>query len=140
MANRVHLLGHVGRDPEVRSLPNGQSVANFSLATTERWRDSDGNKHKKTEWHNIVVFGKLAEAVVQPYVSKGTQLYAVGKLQARSWEDRNSGEKRYRTEVVVNEIELLGGRPRESAGEAQEAADFEREVENAGSDDSDIPF
>lgn len=136
MANRATLLGHVGRDPEVRSLPNGDSVANFSLATNERWRDRDGNKQERTEWHNIVCFGKTAD-VVREYVAKGMQLYTEGKIQTRSWEDKNTGEKKYRTEIVAHHVEFVGGGERKSAEEHQEEADFEREVDG---DDSGIPF
>lgn len=140
MANKVILLGNCGRDPEVRSLPNGDSVANFSLATNERWRDRYGNKQERTEWHNIVCFGKTAD-VVREYVSKGMQLYTEGKIQTRSWEDKNTGEKKYRTEIVAHVVEFVGGGNRKSAEEHQEEADFEREVgQESGADDDDIPF
>lgn len=137
MANKVILLGNCGRDPEVRSLPNGDPVANFSLATNERWRDRDGNKQERTEWHNIVCFGKTAD-VVQQYVTKGMQLYTEGKIQTRSWEDKNTGEKKYRTEIVAHVVEFVGGGKRKSAEESEEEAEFEREVD--GADDDDIPF
>lgn len=104
--NNVMLLGFVGKDPEVRTTGGGTMVANFSLATSERSKGGDGNWADKTEWHNLVVFGKTAE-VVRDYVHKGSKLYVEGKLQTRSWDDRDSGKKVYRTEVAVRELILL---------------------------------
>ncbi len=107
MVNKVILIGNLGRDPEVRSTPSGQPVANFTLATSRRWRDKGGQKQEQTEWHQIVVWGKQAEIAGQ-YLTKGKQIYLEGRLQTRSWDDKNSGEKRYRTEVVCDNFQMLG--------------------------------
>src|ERR1700728_588394 len=107
--NRAFLLGHVGKDPDVRSTNGGAIVASLSLATGERQKDGRGNWQDKTEWHNLVAFNRTAE-IIRDYVKKGTQLFIEGKIQTRSWDDKESGQKKYRTEVLVNELSLLGGR------------------------------
>jgi single-strand DNA-binding protein len=109
MVNKVILVGNLGRDPEVRSTPSGQAVASFTLATNRRWRDKNGQKQEETEWHNIVVWGKQAEIAGQ-YLTKGKQIFLEGRLQTRSWEDRQSGEKKYRTEIVCDNFQMLSGR------------------------------
>lgn len=109
MLNKVMLIGNLGRDPEMRSLPGGQNVASFSLATNRRWRDRDGNKQEKTEWHNIVVYGKQAEIAGQ-YLTKGKTIYVEGRIETRSWEDKQSGEKKYRTEIICDNFQMIGGR------------------------------
>ena len=109
MVNKVILIGNLGRDPEVRSTTSGQPVASFTLATSRRWRDKNGQKQEQTEWHNIVVWGKQAEIAGQ-YLTKGKQVFIEGRLQTRSWDDRQSGEKKYRTEVVCDNFQMLGGR------------------------------
>lgn len=109
MVNKVILLGNLGRDPEVRQTPSGQTVASFSIATSRKWRDRDGNRQEQTEWHNIVVWGRQAEVAGQ-YLTKGKQIFLEGRLQTRSWDDRNSGEKRYRTEIVCENFQMLGSR------------------------------
>ena len=86
MVNKVLLIGNLGRDPEVRTTPSGQSVASFTLATSRRWKDRDGNRQEQTEWHNIVVWGKQAETASQ-YLTKGKQIYVEGRIQTRSWDD-----------------------------------------------------
>lgn len=108
MVNKVILIGNLGRDPEMRSLPSGQAVATFSIATNRRWKDRDGQKQEQTEWHNIVVFGRQAEVAGQ-YLTKGKQIYLEGRLQTRSWDDKQSGEKKYRTEIVCENFQMLGG-------------------------------
>ena len=108
MFNKAFLLGNLGRDPEVRSLPSGQPVANFPMATSRKWRDREGNQQEQTEWHQIVCFGRLAEIAGQ-YLTKGKQVFVEGRIQTRSWDDRTSGEKRYRTEVVADNFQMLGG-------------------------------
>jgi single-strand DNA-binding protein len=112
--NKVFLLGNVGKDPEIRSTAGGMTVASFSLATAERAKDAQGNWADKTEWHNIVCFQRTAE-VVRDYVKKGSQLLIEGKIQTRSWDDKTSGEKKYKTEILCNELTLLGGKG-DSAG------------------------
>src|SRR6266481_6926409 len=106
--NKVLLLGNVGKDPEIRSTAGGMTVASFSLATADRQKDAQGNWADKTEWHNIVCFQRTAE-VVRDYVKKGTQLFIEGKIQTRSWDDKATGEKKYRTEILIDELTLLGG-------------------------------
>lgn len=107
--NKVILLGNLGADPEVRFTPSGQAVANFRMATTDSWTDrASGQRQERTEWHRIVVWGKLAELAGE-YLSKGRQVYVEGRLQTRQWDDRD-GQKRYTTEIVANAMQFLGGR------------------------------
>jgi len=106
--NKVFLLGNVGKDPEIRTTAGGMTVASFSLATAERAKDAQGNWADKTEWHNLVAFQRTAE-IVRDYVKKGTQVFIEGKIQTRSWDDKESGQKKYRTEILINELSLLGG-------------------------------
>ncbi len=109
MLNKVLLIGNLGKDPEMRSLPSGQPVASFTLATSRRWRDKNGQKQEQTEWHQIVIFGKQAEIAGQ-YLTKGKQIYLEGRIQTRSWDDRQTGEKKYRTEIVCDNFQMLGSR------------------------------
>lgn len=109
MVNKVILIGNLGRDPEVRTTQSGQPVANFTLATNRRWNDRQGNRQEQTEWHNIVCWGRQAEIAGQ-YLRKGKQIYVEGRIQTRSWDDKNTGEKKYMTEVVVENFQMLGGR------------------------------
>jgi single-strand DNA-binding protein len=106
--NRTFLLGHVGKNPEVGTTPGGTLAVSFSLATTDREKDRQGNWSDRTEWHNLVAYGRTAE-IVRDYVSKGTQLFIQGKIQTRSWDDKESGQKRYWTEIFVHDLTLLGG-------------------------------
>lgn len=106
--NKVILVGNLGKDPELRYTASGTAVVNFSLATTERYKDRDGNNQEKTEWHNIVAWRQLAE-ICGKYLSKGRQVYIEGKIQTRSYEDRD-GNKRYITEIVADQMQMLGGR------------------------------
>ena len=106
--NKVILVGNLGKDPELRYTPSGTAVATFSMATTERYKDRDGNKQTKTEWHNIVVWRQLAE-ICGKFLHKGKQVYVEGKIQNRSYDDRD-GNKRYISEVVVSEMQMLGSR------------------------------
>ena len=105
--NKVILVGNVGADPEVKYTPSGVPVGKFSLATNERFKNKSGEWQDRTEWHNIVAWQRLAE-IVGEYVSKGSKVYIEGKLQTSSWEDRRSGEKKYRTEIVARDLVLLG--------------------------------
>lgn len=107
--NKVILLGNVGKDPEIRSTGGGAMVANFTLATSDRFQDQQGNWQDRTEWHNLVAFKRTAE-IVRDYVKKGSKLYIEGKIQTRSWDDKESGQKKYRTEIIVNDLSLLSGR------------------------------
>ena len=107
--NKVILVANLGKDPEVKYTPSGVPVAKFSLATNERYKDKGGEWQERTEWHNIVAWQRLAE-IVGEYVKKGSKIYIEGRLQTSSWEDKQSGEKKYRTEIVVNDLVLLSGR------------------------------
>jgi single-strand DNA-binding protein len=113
--NKVTLLGNVGKDPEIRSTPSGTMVANLTLATSDRFQDAQGNWQDRTEWHSLVAFKRTAE-IVRDYVKKGSKLYIEGKIQTRSWDDKESGAKRYKTEVLVNELVLLSSREEGSGG------------------------
>jgi len=146
--NKVFLLGNVGKDPEIRATQGGMTVASFTLATADRQKDAQGNWADKTEWHNLVAFSRTAE-IVRDYVKKGTQLFIEGKIQTRSWDDKESGQKRYKTEILVNELSLLGGgagrsteggggysRSSSNSGAAPAAPDYA----DQGITDDDIPF
>lgn len=104
--NKVLFIGNVGKDPEIRVLPSGTAVANFSLATTERTKDQMGEYHDRTEWHYLVALNRTAE-IVRDYVRKGSKVFIEGKEQTRSWDDKTSGERRYRTEVLIRQLILL---------------------------------
>lgn len=107
--NKVILVGHLGQDPEVKYMPSGGAVANVSIATSEQWTDKQSNeKRERTEWHRVVFFNRTAE-VVGEYLRKGSQIYVEGRLQTRKWQDQN-GQDRYTTEIVANEMQMLGGR------------------------------
>lgn len=105
--NKVIIIGRLGADPELKTVTGGQSVCRLSVATSENWTDREGQKQERTEWHRVVVWGKLAE-LCGKYLSKGRQAYIEGRLQTRSWEDQQ-GQKRYSTEVVANTVQFLGG-------------------------------
>ena len=106
--NKVILLGNLGKDPEVKYTQSGMAVARFSLATTDRAKDKDGNWQDKTEWHNLVAFGRTAE-VAGEYLKKGRTFYIEGALRTSSWDDKESGQKKYKTEVIVNDLVMVGG-------------------------------
>ena len=137
------LVGNVGKDPEVRYSQSGTPVANFSLATNERFKDRNDEWQERTEWHSIVAWQRLAE-IVGEYVAKGSKLYVEGKIQTSSWEDRQSGERKYRTEIVARELLLLG--PRENGGGAHQVAtsddhqDQRSHTSSSESVDEEIPF
>jgi len=106
--NKVILVGRLGKDPETRYMTNGEAVTNFSIATSENWKDKSGEKQEKTEWHNCVAYRKLAEIIAE-YVRKGSQIYVEGKLQTRKWQTKE-GQDRYTTEIIVNEMQMLGSK------------------------------
>lgn len=114
--NKVILIGNLGKDPELRYAPNGSAVTSFSIATNEQWKDQEGNPQERTTWHNLVLWGKLAEVAAE-YLKKGRKVYVEGRLQYRDYEDKN-GNKRYVTEVVVNDLVMLGSR--QDGGEREE--------------------
>src|SRR6476660_6020435 len=113
--NKVILLGNVGKYPEIRATGGGTMVANFTLATSDRQEDAQGNWEDRTEWHNLVAFKRTAE-IIRDYVKKGSKLYVEGKIQTRSWDDKETGAKRYKTEILVNDLSLLSGREEGSSG------------------------
>ncbi len=115
--NKVILVGNLGKDPELRYTPSGTAVVNFPLATSENFKDRDGNKQEKTEWHNIVAWRQLAE-ICGKYLHKGKQIYIEGKLQTRKWQDKN-GVDRYSTEIVADSMQMLGRAGDDSGGYAQ---------------------
>lgn len=140
--NKVILVGNLGRDAEVRYTPGGAAVASFSIATTENWTSKDGEKHEQTEWHRIVLWGKSAESL-QPYLTKGKQIYVEGRLQTRQWE--KDGQKHYTTEIKSDRIVLLGGgarsggdRPIDRGGDQGGYSDPMKETSPITDDD--IPF
>ena len=114
--NKVILVGNLGKDPEIRYSANGAAIANCTLATTESWKDRNtGEKQEKTEWHRVVFFSRLAE-IVGEYLKKGSQIYVEGRLQTRKWQDQ-SGQDRYTTEIVANEMQMLGSRAGAGGGD-----------------------
>ena len=128
--NKVIILGRLGQDPELKYTPGGAAVCNFSLATSENWTDKSGQKQERTEWHRIVVWGKLAELCNQ-YLSKGRQAFVEGKLQTRSWED-NNGQKRYTTEINASTVQFIGGASASTGGPREEAPHPAQSNENSG--------
>jgi single-strand DNA-binding protein len=119
--NKVILLGNLGKDPDVKYTPQGTPVAKFSLATNERYKDKDGNWSDRTEWHNITAWGRTAE-IAGEYLKKGRQVYIEGSLRTHSWDDKQSGQKKYMTEIWVNDLVLLGGRGEGAGAEAGAAS------------------
>jgi len=157
--NKVILIGNLGKDPEIKYTPGGMPVARLTLATNERYKDKEGNWQDRTEWHNLVAFQRTAE-IAGEYLKKGRTVYIEGSLRTNSWDDKESGQKKYRTEIIVNDLVLLGG-GREggegggggsySRGGASKSNNFDQrtpEPENASSGsgggpeitDEDIPF
>ncbi|MFQ5756459.1 MAG: single-stranded DNA-binding protein [Acidiferrobacterales bacterium] len=148
--NKVMLIGHLGRDPEVRYSANGQAIANITLATSEAWKDKNtGEKQERTEWHRVVFFGRLAE-IAGEYLKKGMQVYVGGRLQTRKWQDKE-GMDRYTTEIVASDMQMLGSRA--GAGVPDDSFDNEAQAAPASSSpagaktaaatddfDDDIPF
>lgn len=132
--NKVIILGRLGQDPELKYTPSGAAVCNFSLATSESWTDKAGQKQEKTEWHRIVVWGKLAELCNQ-YLAKGRQAFVEGKLQTRSWDDKD-GTKRYSTEIMANTVQFIGGQAGASANVDREHSQTNPNNTNAMMDQS----
>jgi single-strand DNA-binding protein len=145
--NKVILIGNLGKDPELRYTPGGAAVVNFSIATNEKWKDKEGNPQERTEWHNIVLWGRLAE-IANDYLRKGSPVYIEGRLQTRNWEDRD-GNKRYTTEIVGMQMQMLGraegagsgGRGAEPDTNEMEGAGPAFDEKKGGDDvDDDLPF
>ena len=146
--NKVILIGNLGRDPETRYLPDGGAVTNISVATTDTWKDKSGEKQERTEWHRVAFFGRLAE-IAGEYLKKGSPVYIEGRLQTRKWQDKE-GQDRYTTEIVANEMKMLGSRgggsepmARESTPAAVEGGGAKTPAKKVGAFDQmddDIPF
>lgn len=140
--NKVILIGNLGKDPDIRYTAGGAAVANVTIATNESWKDkTTGEMQERTEWHNVVFFSRLAE-IVGEYLRKGSQVYIEGRLQTRKWQDK-SGNDRYTTEIIANEMQMLGGRAGAGMPEPQPSASGPAPVPPAGSSndfDDDIPF
>jgi len=143
--NRVTLIGNLGKDPEVKYTPSGTPVAKITVATNERYKDKNGEWQDRTEWHNVVLWQRLAE-IAGEYLKKGGKVYIEGRLQTRSWDDKQTKQKRYATEIVANDLILLGGRG--EGGASSGGNNFDQRVpepEHAGApaspiSDEDIPF
>jgi single-strand DNA-binding protein len=134
--NKVIIVGNVGDDPDIRTMPNGNQVVNLSIATSDSWKDKQtGEKKEKTEWHRCVFFNKIADIAAQ-YVNKGSKLYVDGRLQTRSYEQ--DGVKKYSTEIVVNDMQMLDSKNTNSNNEVKEAS--KNDVEKFDAFDDDIPF
>ena len=129
--NKVILVGNLGRDPEVRYMPNGEAVCNFSIATTDSWKDKAGAKQERTEWHNIVMYRKLAE-IAGEYLKKGRPVYVEGRLQTRKWQTKE-GQDRYTTEIIADQMQMLGGR---EGGGSNASYDGGGMDQSSGMDDS----
>ena len=136
--NRVTLIGNLGSDPETRTTPSGTKVATFNLATNEGWTGKDGTRQERTEWHRIVAWGKLAD-ICEQYLRKGRQVYIEGRLTTRSWEDKQGGQRKT-TEIVAQQMLMLGGRGPEGSSEAEEAETPEFAAETVKVEDDDLPF
>ena len=123
--NKVILIGNLGRDPETRYMPDGGAITNISVATTDVWKDKNGEKQEKTEWHRVAFFGKLAE-IAGEYLKKGSQVYVEGRLQTRKWQDKEGVDK-YTTEIVADRMQMLGSRQGMGGGGGEREAPAERE-------------
>ena len=134
--NRVMLIGNLGKDPELRYTGSGVAVATFTIATNESWKDQDGNMQERTEWHNIVAWRKLAE-ICGEWLKKGKKVYVEGRIQTRSYDDKNTGQKRYITEIVADNMIMLDSR---SSAETPSAAPSYEEPGQTGAKDDDLPF
>ncbi len=146
MVNKVILVGRLGKDPEVRSTPSGQTVAEFSLATDEKYTDKGGNKVERTEWHNIQAWGRLGEICGQ-YLKKGKLVYIEGRIQTDSWDDKETGVKKYKTRINANEMKMLGGRGDGESGGSDSGGGYANKKSSNeparvsdGGDDDDVPF
>ncbi|OAM52198.1 single-stranded DNA-binding protein [Methylovorus sp. MM2] len=132
--NKVILVGNLGRDPEIRYMPSGDALASFSIATTDNWKDKNGQKQERTEWHRISMFGKLAE-ISGEYLKKGSSVYIEGRLQTRKWQDKE-GNERQTTEVVADRMQMLGGR---SGGNTYEVMDEDQSAPYSNQESSPAP-
>jgi single-strand DNA-binding protein len=144
--NKVILVGRLGKDPEIRSTPNGTTVAKFTMATDDRWTDRNGEKQERTEWHNIVAWSKLAEICGQ-YLKKGKLVYIEGSLRTESWDDKETGVKKYRTEIVANTMQMLDRKGDEEGGYSGGSGNYASARKGGATatapaveDDEEVPF
>ena len=135
--NKVILIGNLGSDPEIKISASGSTIANFTLATNERWKNSEGVQQEQTEWHRVVAFGRLAE-ICGEYLHKGRQVYIEGRLQTRSWEDKE-GTKRYMTEIVLRDMQMLGIKG-ETVMEDIPSSPPTQQQDKASTEEDDLPF
>jgi single-strand DNA-binding protein len=139
MINMAMIIGYLGSDPKTNVIPNGTIVVNFSVATSEKFKDRNGQQQEQTEWHRIVVFGRLAE-ICEQYLKKGSHVYVAGRLQTRQWEDQN-GNKQYTTEIVAREMKMLGSRDeRTDTSQQEKKIDWESSTEKDSDFSKTIPF
>jgi single-strand DNA-binding protein len=140
--NKVIIIGNLGKDPETRYMPNGDAVTNITVATTETWKDKNGEKQEKTEWHRITFYRKLAE-IVGEYLKKGSSIYVEGRLETRKWTDKQ-GIERYTTDIIATDMKMLGGKPsgdREGRQSTASASSLPKKPSSGFDDmDDDIPF
>lgn len=139
MVNKVILVGRLGRDPEVRSTPSGTTVAKFSIATDEKFTDKNGERQERTEWHNIVAWARLGEICGQ-YLKKGKLVYIEGSLRTDSWDDKESGQKKYRTEIVAREMKMLDRKGDDDGGGSYAGAGRGTSSTQDTVEDDDVPF
>jgi single-strand DNA-binding protein len=144
--NRVILVGRLGKDPEMKSTPSGLSIAKFSLATDEKFNDKSGERQERTEWHNIVMFGKVADICGQ-YLKKGKLVYIEGSIRTESWDDKETGQKKYRTEIIGQNMQMLGSKGDEGGGGGGSYTSSSRSSSSSNTasavndaDDEDVPF
>jgi single-strand DNA-binding protein len=126
--NKVILVGNLGRDPEMRFMPNGEAVCNFSIATTDSWKDKSGQKQERTEWHNIVIYRKLAE-IAGEYLKKGRPVYIEGRLQTRKWQTKE-GQDRLTTEIIADQMQMLGSREGGGASSSYDSMDDDQSMQS----------
>lgn len=144
--NNCQFIGNLGRDPEMRFMPNGEAVANFSIACTETWKNKAGEKQESTEWVNMVAYGKVAE-IAGKHLKKGNSVFISGKMKTRKWQDKNTGQDRYTTEIIVGDLKMLGGKTEgasQGGGDQQQqqrqAPAQSQQKQQAADFDDDIPF
>lgn len=140
--NRATLIGNIGKDPEIKTLQNGRKFVSFSLATSKRYRDNNGEQKEETQWHNIVIWGKIAETFENIGIVKGTQLYIEGEITNRSWTDQTTGQKRYTTEINASTFQILSSRNTQGTfgnGASQQTRPQQQQAYNA-SDEDELPF
>ena len=138
MVNKAIIIGNLGGDPEVRYTQNGSAVANFNVATSERWKDQSGAPQEKTEWHRIVAFARLGE-ICGEYLSKGSKVYIEGRIQTRHWDDKD-GNKRYTTEIVAREMKMLDSKPSQGSGGASGGGSYNEPPQAEPRMGDDVPF